>query len=69
MTKDSPTTPNLQTEPVVNGAMDHDGPPPMTDSDGNTVDLSSPGEEEPTEDEPGAGGPDDSNDVVMPEAD
>ena len=56
MTKDSPTTPNLQTEPVMNGAMDHDGPPPMTASDGNTVDLSSPGEEEPTEDEPGAAG-------------
>jgi len=54
MTKDSPTTPNLQTEPVMDGAMDHEGPPPMTDSDGNTVDLSSPGEEEPTEDESGA---------------
>ena len=45
MTKDSPTTPNLQTEPVMDGAMDHEGPPPMTDSDGNDVDLSSPGEE------------------------
>jgi hypothetical protein len=44
MTKDSPTTPNLQTEPVMDGAMDHEGPPPMTDSDGNDVDLSSPGE-------------------------
>jgi hypothetical protein len=57
MTKDSSTTPNLQTEPVMDGAMDHDGPPPMTDSDGNTVDLSSPGEEEPTEDEPTEGEP------------
>ena len=56
MTKDSPTTPNLQTEPVMDGAMDHEGPPPTKDSDGNTVDLSSPGEEEPTEDEPGAAG-------------
>ena len=54
MTKDSPTTPNLQTEPVMDGAMDHEGPPPMTDSDGNTVDLSSFSEEEPTEGEPGA---------------
>ena len=53
MTKDSPTTPNLQTEPVMDGAMDHEGPPPMKDSDGNTVDLSSPSEEELTE-EPGA---------------
>jgi len=53
MTKDSPTTPNLQTEPVMDGAMDHEGPPPMTDSDGNAVDLSSPSEEELTE-EPGA---------------
>lgn len=54
MTKDSSTTPNLQTEPVMDGAMDHEGPPPMTDSDGNTVDLSSFSEEEPTEGEPGA---------------
>lgn len=54
MTKDSPTTPNLQTEPVMDGAMDHEGPPPMKDSDGNTVDLSSPAEVEPTEDKPGA---------------
>mgnify|MGYP000955598229 FL=1 len=56
MTKDSPTTPNLQTEPVMDGAMDHEGPPPMTDSDGNTVDLTSPTDEESTEDEPGAAG-------------
>ena len=54
MTKDSPTTPNLQTEPVMDGAMDHEGPPPMTDSAGNTVDLSSPVEEELAADEPGA---------------
>ncbi|MCA0217558.1 MAG: hypothetical protein LCH43_09415 [Actinobacteria bacterium] len=69
MTKDIPNTPDLQTEPVMDGAMDHEGPPPMTDSDGNTVDLSSPSEEELTEDEPGAAGLDAMDDAGGPEAD
>lgn len=69
MTKDSPTTPNLQTEPVMDGAMGHEGPPPMTDSDGNTVDLSSPDEEELAADEPGAAGLDAMDDAGDPEAD
>mgnify|MGYP000892273043 CR=1 FL=1 len=48
MTNDSSKTPNLQTEPVMDGAMDHEGPPPMEDSGGNTVDLEALNDEEQT---------------------
>lgn len=45
MTNDRATTPDEQTEPVMDGAMDHEGPPPTTDSSGDTVDLSLPDDE------------------------
>lgn len=53
MTNDRSTTPDEQTEPVMDGALGHEGPPPLTDSSGHTVDLSVPGEEDVVEEDPG----------------
>ncbi len=52
MTKDLPTTPDEQSEPVMDGAMDHDGPPPVTDRSGHTVDLSMPDQDELVDEDP-----------------